>query len=390
MASFESNLTMNKHLLFLLVIALAGCTSDKSSNVETNDFHFSYELDTVMVDAGEHFFFLNGDLGLSDVSTNGKFLYNLNPKTYLLEIVDLDGLKLEKTVQLEKEGPDGIGLPYYGKIQVLENGNICLFGQFKINIVSEEGKLVDVIEFDQIPLKDYGLPEDEKIGSQGIISNDGKLFASTVSNVDYRKPGSGIVLVNLETDSIKYLPLSILQELKQFEILMQSGNTPGMLIGERIFLGFMKEDLIISSSAFNESYRYSPSHDSLIHQTYTSQLTEDKKIVNFRTRVENGKESAEAEAAKSAQVDFMDFRDMQKNKLNWRVTRDKDRMIGDSIVFKQVLTLFDPEFNMLKEQELEDFYPSSKSFFKDGMLYSFININDEMAFVRLKPTFTYE
>jgi hypothetical protein len=87
------------------------------------------------------------------------------------------------------------------------------------------------------------------------------------------------------------------------------------------------------------------------------------------------------------QVDFGEFYEMQKHKLIWRVSREKDRMLGDSTVFKHVATFFDPELNMLKEQKLEDFTPSNRSFFKDGMLHSFLNNNDELAFVRLKPIF---
>ena len=377
-----------KNLIFFFAIPLLFFSNGESSDSSNGEnFEFSYTTDTVVVDAGQHFFFLNWDLQLADVSQDRKYLYNLNPQTYLIEIVDLDNLKLKKTIQLEKKGPDGVKANYYGKIQVLENGNICLFGQFKINIVSEQGKLVNSIEFDQIQLKDHGLQEDEKIGWSGVISGDGKLFASTLSNVDYKKPARGIVLIDLETDSIKYIPMNLFQELKPFEILMQSGDSPGMMFSEGIFLSFMDEDLIISSTAFNESFRYSWSMDSLIHKTYTTDLTENKKTGDFPTVVDNGKDLDEAQEKKKMQVDFGEFYEMQKHKLIWRVSREKDRMIGDSTVFKHVATFFDPELNMLKEQKLEDFTPSNRSFFKDGMLYSFLNINDELAFVRLKPIF---
>ena len=377
-----------KNLIFLFAIPLLffSC-GERTDSVNGENFEFSYTTDTVMVDAGQHFFFLNWDLQLADISQDRKYLYNLNPQTYLIEIVDLDNLKLKKTLQLEKEGPDGVEANYYGKIQVLENGNICLFGQFKINIVSEQGKLVNSIEFDQIQLKDHGLQEDEKIGWSGVISDDGKLFASTLSNVDYKKPARGIVLIDLETDSIKYIPMNLFQELKPFEILMQSGDSPGMVFSEGIFLSFMDEDLIISSTAFNESFRYRWSMDSLIHKTYTTDLTENKKTGDFPTVVDNGKDLDEVQEKKKMQVDFGEFYEMQKHKLIWRVSREKDRMIGDSTVFMHVAAFFDPELNMLKEQELKNFHDFRKPFFKDGMLYSFLNIDDELAFVRLKPNF---
>ncbi|TXE14795.1 DUF4221 family protein [Algoriphagus aquimarinus] len=377
---------MTKYVYLLLAIAFISCSSEKKSEAENNDdFKFSYAVDTVMVDAGEHFFFLNEDLELADVSPDRKLLYNLNPKTFLLEIVDLDNLKLEKTVQLEKEGPDGIGLPYYGKIQVLENGNICLFGQFKIHIVTEQGKLVKTIELDQIKIKNNDQKEEEKIGWNSVLSDDGKLLASTLVNFDYKTPAKGIVVIELETDSIKYIPMNLFQELKQFEIIHQEGNAPGIISGESTYLSFIGDKLIVSSSAYNDVYRYNTSSDSLSHYSFKASLTDNEKIRNFPNEVHSSKEWTDAEKAKNEQVSFQEFLKLPEQNIFWRVSTDKDRMIADSVVFKQVATFFDADFKMLNEQELENFHSSRKPFFKDGMLYSFINIEDEMAFIRLKP-----
>ncbi|MDR7131509.1 hypothetical protein J2X69_003873 [Algoriphagus sp. 4150] len=382
----------NTKLLFPFILAIsASCASKEGGeNTEAGFIDFSYEIDTVMVDAGDHFFFLNWGLSLSDVSPDRKYLYNLNPDSYLLEIVDLDGLKLKKTVQLEKEGPDGVGAPYYRKIQVLENGNICLFGQFKVNIVSEEGKLVNTIDFDQIKIPNYDQKEEEKIGWNSVLSDEGKLFASTLANVDYNKPAKGIVVIDLATDSINYIPMNLFHELKQFEIIHQVGNAPGIYSGESTYLRFIDDNLIISSSAYNEVYDYDTSTDSLSHFSFKATLTENEKIRNFPNQVSSNKEWADAEKAKNEQVSFQAFFKIPEQNIFWRVSTDKDRMIADSVVLKQVVTFFDDDYKMLKEQELENFHSSKKPFFKDGMLYSFINLEDEMAFIRLKPTITYE
>ncbi|PZX54545.1 uncharacterized protein DUF4221 [Algoriphagus ratkowskyi] len=378
---------MNKNLILLIALALASCSSEDSSKSGNDDFQFSYKIDTVMVDAGDHFFFLNEDLSLSDVSKDRKLLYNLNPKTFLLEIVNLDDLKLEKTVQLEKEGPDGIGLPYYGKIQVLENGNIGLFGQFKIHIVTEQGKLVKTIDLDQIKIQNNDQKEKEKIGWNSVLSDDGKLLASTLVNFDFKKPAKGIVVIDLETDSIKYIPMKLFEKLKQFEIIHQEGNAPGITTGEFPFLRFIDNNLIISSSAYNEVYHYNTSSDSLSHYSFKASLTDNEKIRNFPNEVHSSKEWTDAEKAKNEQVSFREFLKLPEQNIFWRLSTDKDRMIADSVVFKQVATFFDADFKMLKEQELENFHDFRNSFFKDGMLYSFINIEDELAFVRLKPNF---
>ena len=67
-----------------------------------------------------------------------------------------------------------------------------------------------------------------------------------------------------------------------------------------------------------------------------------------------------------------------------------DRMIADSVITKDVVTFFDTDYTMLKEQKLENFTNSGTRFFKDGMLYSFLNVDDELAFVRLKPNLEYD
>ncbi|PZX47016.1 DUF4221 family protein [Algoriphagus chordae] len=375
---------MTRYLFILIAFALVSCSSEKESDSEkATDFDFSYTVDTLMVDAGEHFFFLNRDLSLSDVTQDRKYLYNLNPQSLLLEIVNLDDLKLEKTVQLEKEGPDGIGLPYYGKIQVLENGNIALFGQFKIHIVTEQAKLVKTIELDQINIQ----KEEEKIGWTSVLSDDGKLLASTLANIDYKTPAKGVVLIDLETDAVKYIPMSLFEKLKQFEIMFQEGNAPGIVTGEFAYLSFIDDKLIISSSAYNELYQYNTNFDSLSHYSFEASLTDNEKIRNYPNQVQSNKEWTDAEKAKKEQVSFNEFLKLPEENIFWRLSTDKDRMIADSVVFKQVVTFFDADFKMLKEQELENFHNYNKPFFKDGMLYSFLNINDELAFVRLKPSF---
>lgn len=382
---------MNKYLILILGVMHASCSSDNATEKSSEaDFNLTYTTDTVMVDAGDHFFFLNWGLRLSDISIDQKYLYNLNPESLLLEIVDLDHLKLKETVQLEREGPDGIGSDYYQKIQVLENGNICLFGQYRITIVSAQGKLVNSIEYDQLKLKDYGLQEDGEVRYSSVLSDDGKLLVSSLANLDYKQPAKGVVVIDLDNNSIIYFPLELFAELKQFEITFQVGNAPGISIGESTYFSFIENNLIVSSSAYNEVYQYSMSIDSLSHYSFEASLTDNEKILNYATQVSSDKGWDDSEKAKNEQVSFKEFFKLTKANVFWRLSRDKDRMIGDSTVFKFVATIFDPEFNMLKELELENFHNSSKTFIKDGMLYSFINLEDELAFVRLKPTITYE
>lgn len=64
-----------------------------------------------------------------------------------------------------------------------------------------------------------------------------------------------------------------------------------------------------------------------------------------------------------------------------------DRMIGDSATYTRILTIFDKDLNQLHEEKVDFTEMGSLTFFKDGTLYSYINLEDELGFVRIKPSY---
>jgi hypothetical protein len=366
--------------------ALYSCgeNSNSESAAEAN-FEFSYTIDTVMVDAGEHFFFLNWGLGLSDVSADSKFLYNLNPDALQIEVVDLESLKLAEVVQLEKEGPNGVGGGYISQMEVLGNGNILLFDYNKISEITQQGELVRTYEFDKSSLSGYEFKAEDKIGGMGVFTPDAKVYAAPMEDDDFRKPASGLAIINTETNNITFKTSDAFSKLDEFRILLQMDGNAMMSTGETSFMDFIGEELILSNTAFNEVYRYNLKTDSLSHKTFTAKLTGNERIKNFQTEVDSQERLFEVAKEKNKQVRFEPMIPLPKENLIWRISQDLDRMIADSVIQKTVLTIFDADFAMLKELKLENFTPSGKSFFKDGMLYNFLNVDDELAFVRLKP-----
>ncbi|MFC3416448.1 DUF4221 family protein [Algoriphagus hitonicola] len=71
-----------KPLIFLVIAGSIACSSPENENGKSSSLETSYEIDTVMVDAGDHFFFLNWNLGISDISADKKILFNLNPQPF--------------------------------------------------------------------------------------------------------------------------------------------------------------------------------------------------------------------------------------------------------------------------------------------------------------------
>ncbi len=54
-------------------------------------------------------------------------------------------------------------------------------------------------------------------------------------------------------------------------------------------------------------------------------------------------------------------------------------MIGDSATFKQVITVFDEQLHQIHEAQIPINHFTYK-FFKDGKLWSFVNLEDELGF----------
>ncbi len=385
---------MNKYVIFLFALVLISCSSaNESDENSTADIDFSYSIDTVMVDPGDHFFFLNWGLGIADVTEDGKSLYNLNPQTLLLEVVDLDALTLKETIQLEKEGPNGVGGGFISRLQVIGNGNLMLFDFNRIVEISPKGELLKEYKFDPTTLTGYKFGETDKVSYMGTFSPDGKIYIGQMEDEDYKSPAKGLAVINLESREVKFVPTDAISKLDEFRIMLEmktDGGTSSMSMGESAYMKFIAGQLVLNNTAMNEVYLYDTTTDSLIHKTYESNLTGNERIKNFPSQVDSREALFEASKEKMKQVRFGPMYHQKEENLIWRFSSYMDRMIADSVVTKDVVTLFDSDYNMLTEQTLENFANSSSRFFKDGMLYTFLNIDDEMAFVRLKPIISYE
>lgn len=378
---------MNKYLTFLLGALLIGCSSKETNNdLNQDNIEFSYSIDTVMVDAKDHFFFLNWGLGISDLTQDKKLLYNLNPESLLLEVVDLDGLALKETIQLEKEGPNGIGAGFISKIQVLGNGNLILFDFNKIVEISPKGELVKKHEFDKNTLSGYEFGETDVVSYMGTFSPDGKTYVGQLEDEDFRKPAKGLAKIDLEKMELNFVPTDAISKLDEFRIMLEMNGNAMMSTGETTYMKFIKGKLVLNNSAFNEVFIYDIEVDSLLHKTFEASLTGNERIKNFPTQVDTQEALFATSNEKKKQVKFGPMILQKEENLIWRISTDLDRMIADSVVTKDVVTFFDTDYTMLKEQPLENYITSSTRFFKDGMLYSFLNVDDELAFVRLKPT----
>jgi hypothetical protein len=85
-----------RYLYLGIILFLVSC-SQKSEDLKWGYFaDAQFSIDTVMIDPGDEIIFIQQDLFGSDLSPNGKFLYNFNWNDHTLEKINLDDLRLEE------------------------------------------------------------------------------------------------------------------------------------------------------------------------------------------------------------------------------------------------------------------------------------------------------
>ena len=384
-------MTMNKFNCLLFAWALVSCTSEKNSEgTTTNAFDFSYTVDTVQVNAGDHFVYLQQSLVSSDITPDGTYLLNFNPKTIEMEIVNLDELKLSEVVKLEQEGPNGIGTnPYFFNYKALSKDEIMLSAWGRLIKVELAGNKVTNYSLKKEDLPEDALAPNEELKPGGIFSSDGTTFYSWYGFQEKPFDMEGLAKINLETSKVQLIPIPELDKMDEFTIEVDMSGPSGMKgkFPESLELLELDDKIIMQSSGINEFWVLDKSTLEVSVKANHSNLTEDVKPVQYSTKVTTQDEFRDARNARDQEVSFGKLIHDEGRDMIWRISSDFNRMKDQTVVRNYYLTFYDMDLNQLGEFPLENWELTGKSFIKDGDFYQFLNIDDEMAFVRLKPTF---
>ena len=354
---------MKRALGLLLIPLLFSCGKSDSENGQ----NFTVTIDTVFIETGDELLFLQSDLSHSDLANDQKQLFNFTPKGEL-EVIDLDSLKLVRRIVLEKEGPLGVGQPY--AIQVDPTGRLVLFGLNELRIFSPG---LDSME--RYLLADDALsglsPEVLAYFNPKIVDGE---FLYAIYETHQQVP-QGLAIVSLEKMTVKKIPLELTARVEPFTYSLKS-SSKGY---EPITLLLVDNRMILSTGYANEVFIVDLESGSVTVKTFQSELTADKKPIPAKTAAETINEMEELRREGEKSVKFGGFHFNSANRRFWRFSRDLDSEIGDSLVFKNVLTVFDEDLNQIAESAVP-VDPFSKKFFKDGKLWSYVNVNDELGF----------
>ncbi|RAI95167.1 DUF4221 family protein [Algoriphagus yeomjeoni] len=385
---------MNRFYLLPLLALAFSCGEKSASDADiTQSITIDYELDTVMVDAGDDFIYVNWKLTTSDLSADEKYFYNFKTGSNEpgLEIIDLENLKLERVIPMSMDGPNAIRSPYMSDVYALPDGTIYLSDSYELYLFDQEGNKLSTLNFGNHEFEGEKLPEELRIGLTHTLDKENKRVITLYADQKLEKAPLGITVFDLEQEQFYYKPLPALKEMEKYRINYYiDGNPMGAMFSSFELLA-KNDTLILSNTGSNELFFYNLKTDSLSSKAYSSQYTSFEITKTYPERVESESEYRDLVKETQKNVRYGPLLYDDQKDVYWRLTKEMDRMKGDTIVHKTVLTAFDQNFDQLSETLLPEEYVSTyQAFVRDGMIYSFLNIDDEVAFVRLKPTFTNE
>ncbi len=366
---------MRKLLPLLVLIAFASCgekgssEKSKSENILEN---ITYSVDTVMVDSKEKLFELNWGPRSSSVSEDGKYLFLFNSKFHQIQQINLDKLEWEKDLDYEVEGPNGIS-DVVSSTQTLGEGKFLINSYRNLGIFDEEG----------VKLKDYSISslpitsELEELDNSVILSKDQKSLFS-LPGIRYYEPRT-FAKINLQTFEVSNFPIKEMDWILDLKI----GSSTKYEFDESMYLKELNDQILILSPSSSAFYRYDLETDSLTYHSFVHQLSPVANDIKLKNIVETGDEYREELSRFNMGIKFGTPMWDKTRSIFFRIGIKPTQMDGpfqikSSHVF---LYAYDQKFNLIGETRLESLSNVPlMPFFKDGKLWSYVNVEDELGF----------
>jgi hypothetical protein len=384
---------MKKLFILALLAGLASCGGKSSQSELAASMEISYEIDTVRVDSKGEFLFLNMGLLMSDYDPNSDLLYNLNPLTSRMEVIDMDKLALRKLIQYDQDGPNAVKEMFTSGIKITESGEKWFTDYLSIIHLNAEGEKIGQFKLNEEDFPGDTLTNELKINGMGKITRSGKYFVSHYG--DYVRGGKGLqglAVIDLDSRSKRLIPLDVFQALNKYELSSPDGERAGARAGEQNYILLTDTEVIHSNSAQNQLLSINLSSREKREVTLQSDLVQDEKPGLYPKEANSIEQFNEFNKLKKRELTFGPWIHDSERGYFWRISREQK---GDSVenpAFSFVITVLDKDLNQIAETQLAegDGLPfdglPSHSFFRRGDLYMFLNIEDELAFVRIKPT----
>lgn len=378
-----------KKLIFILVFLSFSCSKKTDTNKLGYFTGTHISIDTLVIDSNNEIIYTTKKITGSDISFERNYLFNFNAFDHTLEQINLDKLKLEKKLPFEKEGPNGTGY-FVDYINITEDNYVLVKGINKTELFNLNGEKLRTIEYENYSLG-WDKGGEVHIPSPLLDTYFDRLFV--LINKELEK-SYALGILDTESNEINSISLNSYQgfEYYTFSVTVSKAtiNTP-----QKIYLSLFDRKLMLSNQVDNGILLYDIEENRIYTKFNHSQLHNDKKEKDYQFEHESF-ESKDAEYSKFLQeINFLHPFWDEINQIFFRFSYEElesGNKDDDHVKIKTYLTALDKDFNLLGEMYLPElnklplegtYTQFPKHFAKDGNIWIYENINDEMGFVVL-------
>jgi len=364
------------------------CFSCSKESAPQADLIWTLESDTVIIKGGDEILYLEGNLHTSALSTDEKFLYNFNHYDHTLEKIDLESLVLVDKIKFEQEGPNGTGRQIYD-LRMIDESSINLSSYFNSNIFSLEGKVLK-----RFNLYNHGwdkplLNDNEQFRDNMLIPGHNDQLFTIVFNMEDNSFEAR--KINLSDQVISIYNIDPERKLPRFSFKVPSISSDPML-GPALFLSTANGNIIISSNITNELYLYDPNKDLFSEIKSQNTLTKTEKQGIYSGTYGSVEELIGDYIKTVEEINFSPPIWDKSNELYYRFSfiikysddKDEEELLPSRLYTDTFLTIYDKDFNMVGEMPVPQLINNPNTYFvKDGKIWIYENMDDELAFIRL-------
>ncbi|MCL6258557.1 DUF4221 domain-containing protein [Aquiflexum sp. TKW24L] len=378
---------MKNYLILISILFLFSCGSSTEKKADFSQMTFS--LDTVMVDSKDEILYLNGNLMQSSLSQDLKYLYNFNQQEFSLEKISLDRLELERKIKVEKEGPNGIG-GNFSKFYLLGSERFLVQGYSGFFILDSALKILEKLVY--ADFEEGSFPPSEYMMDLILLVSDPRIFYGF--SVDWETKKHAFNKVDIEKITNTRFDLPEFDKLKKYQIELVLDGNPAGGVGPSLSISNSDNKVVLSNDTANEFYVLASNEPLLKYVKLESSLTPNRKKEYSINQVESIEALSELYKKSLEDINFSKPVWDNENRIFYRFSYFKRFLEkeneGDQPLDlpesndEVYLTILDENLQIIGESKVPELKRAPTTHFvKDGKIWIFENIDDEMAFVRL-------
>jgi hypothetical protein len=367
-------------LASVIIISFSSCSGSSEKDDQKSVINIS--IDSAIVDAKGEIIDTKYGIYSFGFDDDKNFMYKFNTNNrHGLEIIDINKMELIDFIPFEIEGPNGTG-SRVNMVNYISDKEIAITNFQSILIFDFNGKLIRKYAIDNHDFDGDTLSEDLLMESSGLFIPQNKLSFNLV-NEGFGK-SRGIAKLNLEENIREFYWIDELKKLDDYQISLTDDGKMVMMLRTYLYKTFQEDKFILSHDMENELFYYDLKVDSVIHKKYESQLSANLNEASGKTQTDSREELGKIVSERNKGIRFKDIVFDKKNNRYYRFSTYSTSTDPKEEKWNIILTVFDENLNMINETENVPLEELPKTYFvKDGKIYVYKNMEDEMGFLVL-------